>query len=221
MLASRKLPIAVLTCLLLCPGLAQSENSEEDDGGHFYASFLAGLGTPGVATDSPYEKVGTGIGGAVGYRVSELAFEWRFMESYNLALKSGLDSQLTRSQLSLQSAGLRYQVMDLQNLTMEALASVALASLPLLQGGKGESDTELGAEDLHGIGVGVGASLGYTAGDILLTLEARAYAVYWETPGGPYATSLERNGGALSGEASADTITALPMTLSLGVTFFL
>ncbi len=217
-MAFRKTRMAVVAVLLGMSGMASAEEAEDN---RAFVSFLLGAGSPGIVGGSAYSNVGTGIGLAIGYELANYSFEWRVIETYNLSLQEGADSFLSRGQLSMHSAGIRLPVGNGQGLQAEVLAGVALASVPVLVGGKGESKTELGAEDLHGVGAAVGASLGVELGSVFLSAELRGHAMVWQAPPSAYATDLRRAGEGISGGASTAAITAFPVTLSVGLRFSL
>ncbi len=203
--------------LALCSISYGSARAEEADERGLTLSVHGGLGVP-AHDGSPY-GAGLGLAIALGYRMPGFSVEWRFLESYNLSLAEGeIESFVASGKLDLQSGNLRIPFSLGGRWFVEGIAGVVYAKMPVLVSGLGPSNSELGARDVAGVGANSGAALVYLAGNFLMSVEARAYAILWQDPGEPYATNVEVNNGMLTGDASVDGISALPITVSFGLT---
>jgi hypothetical protein len=211
--------LALASVLFLCSihGVARAEENEAQDDRGWTLSFHGGLGVPGQS-GSPY-GAGLGLAVAVGYRLPGISLEWRFLESYNLSLAGGeIESFVASGKLGLQSGNVRVPFSLGGRWFAEGIAGVVLATMPVLVSGLGPSRTELGASDISGVGANTGGALMYLAGNFLLSVEARAYAIVWQDPGEPYAKNVVVVNNALTGDASTAGISALPITISFGLT---
>lgn len=198
-------------------GVAMADGEEVPEDRGLTLSVHGGVGVPGQS-GSPY-GAGLGLAVAVGYRMPGFSVEWRFFESYNLSLAGGeIESFAASGKLGLQSGNLRVPVSLGGRWFAEGIAGIVFASMPVLVSGLGESKNELGARKVAGVGANAGAALTYLAGNFLLSAEARVYALAWHDPGELYAKNVVVENGILTGDASVDGISALPITISFGLT---
>ncbi|CAN5688631.1 hypothetical protein BH11MYX3_BH11MYX3_29790 [soil metagenome] len=186
------------------------------DGG-FVLGFEVGYGGAS-GTPSTVYGAGFGTGFVAGYQHGRIAVEWHFRHSYALKAKdAALRGETTQGELSSSAVLARVRVVDVP--MVEVMAGPAVLNAPVLVVGEDNiGDQIVESRDLRGLGVIVGASIGYriapkfTIGlDLRTVLTAR-----WELPAHVYVVPGDHTpeGGLMFTESHEDA-TARPWTATI------